>query len=90
MVAVVNGYVCFSSCDVAKAKQGKDPNAPPGAEFDPSKAHDPLKPKSVLDSQPATVFDGALQDLANAANPAGNAASTGSVYRSSAKIDRLA
>ena len=47
MVAVVNGYVCFSSCDAAKAKQGKDPNAPPGAESDPSKAHDPSKPKST-------------------------------------------
>jgi hypothetical protein len=90
MVAVVNGYVCFSSCDADKAKQGKDPNAPPGAENDPSKAHDPSKPKSVFDSQPATVFGGALQDLANAVNPSGDAASTGGDYQSSAKIDRLA
>jgi hypothetical protein len=29
MVSVVNGYVCCSSFDEAKAKQGKDPNAPP-------------------------------------------------------------
>ena len=90
MVAVVNGYVCFSSCDAAKAKQGKDPNAPPGADLDPSKAHDPSKPKSALDSQPATVLGGALQDLAIAVNPAGNAASTGSDYQSSSKVDRLA
>jgi hypothetical protein len=33
MVAVVNGYVCFTGCDVEKAKQGKDPNAKPGEEF---------------------------------------------------------
>jgi len=90
MVAVVNGYVCFSSCDAAKAKQSKDPNAPPGAESNPSKAHDPSKPKSALDSQPATVFGGALQDLANAVNPSGQAASNGSDYQSSSKIDRLA
>ena len=90
MVAVVNGYVCFSSCDADKAKQGKDPNAPPGAEFDPSKTQDPTKPKSILDSQPATVLGGALQDLANAVNPTGDAASTGSDYRSPSTVDRLA
>ena len=90
MVAVVNGYVCFSSCDAAKAKQGKDPRAPPGAESDPSKAHDPSKPKSAFGGQPATVLSGVLQDLANALNPAGQAASAGGDYQSSAKIDRLA
>ena len=40
MVAVVNGYVCFSSCDAAKAKQGKDPNAPPGAH--------PIRPRRTI------------------------------------------
>jgi hypothetical protein len=64
-VSVVNGYVCFSSCDVAQAKQGKDPNAPPGA------AHDSAKPKSsALAGRPATILDGALKDLANAVTAA--------------------
>ena len=31
MVSVVNGYVCFSSCDEAKAKQGNNPNGVPGS-----------------------------------------------------------
>ena len=31
MISVVNGYTCYSSCDVAAAKQGKDPSAPPGS-----------------------------------------------------------
>ena len=30
MVAIVNGYTCFTTCDAEKAKQGKDPNAKPG------------------------------------------------------------
>ncbi len=76
-VSVVNGYVCFSSCDAAKAKQGKDPNAPPGAEFDPSKT------KSGFAGQPATILDGALKDLANAVD----ATSGGSQARA---VDRLA
>jgi hypothetical protein len=25
MVSTINGYLCFSSCDEAKAKHGKDP-----------------------------------------------------------------
>ena len=90
MVAVVNGSICFSSCDAAKAKQGKDPNAPPGAQSDPFKAHDPSKPKFALDSQLATMLGGALQDLANAVNPAGTAASTGGDYQSSSTVNRLA
>jgi hypothetical protein len=67
MVSIVNGYVCFSSCDVAAAKQGKDPNAPPGAL--PGEDADKTKP-SALDRQPATVLDGALKDLRNAVDPA--------------------
>jgi hypothetical protein len=62
-VSVVNGYVCFSSCDVAQAKQNKDPNVPPGA------AHE--RPKSsALAGQPATILDGALKKLASAVSVA--------------------
>jgi len=82
-VSVVNGYVCFSSYDAANAKQGKDPNAPPGSEFDPSKT-------KQHDGQPATILDGALKDLANAIDGAGDTAPAGSDYRSSPTVDRLA
>jgi len=81
-VSVVNGYVCFSSCDVAQAKQGKDPNAPPGA------GHD--KPKSSgLANQPATILDGALKNLVQAVNGASASSAAGSSYRSNT-VDRLA
>ena len=43
MVSAVNGCVCFSSCDEAKAKQGKDPHTFPDAaeEKAKSRAHHP-------------------------------------------------
>ena len=72
MVSVVNGYVCCTSCDAEKAKQGKDPNAPPGT----PPGVDSKDKASGLDSQPAIVLGGALKDLAtaNAVTPASTAA----------------
>ena len=64
MVAVVNGYTCFTTCDAEKAKQGKDPNAKPGDEFDRKKK------KDGLNGQPATLLGGALKDLTDAIDPA--------------------
>lgn len=75
MVSVVNGYICFNSCDEATARQGKDPQAPPGSPPGTSS-----KDKtSGLDKQPATVLDGVLKDLAKAAGDvsASGANSTG-------------
>jgi hypothetical protein len=67
MVSVVNGYVCFSSCDEAKAKRGTDPNAKPGT---PPDVSDPSK-KSAFAEQPSVILDGTLKSLANGARPAG-------------------
>jgi hypothetical protein len=57
-ITVFNGYACTSGCDEAKAKRGKDPNAPagtpPGAD---GKA-------SGFAGQPATVIGGALATVA--------------------------
>lgn len=61
MVSVVNGYVCFSSCDADAARQGKDPAAPPGSI--PGASHDKT---SEFDRRPAVMLDGALRDLTNA------------------------
>jgi hypothetical protein len=58
MISVVNGYICTSSCDVANAKQGKDPNTPPGAPAGVSKT----SKTSGFAGQPATILDGALKD----------------------------
>jgi hypothetical protein len=57
MISVVNGYVCFSSCDVEKAKQGKNPHAAPGALTDPSSK---TGKTSGYTDQPAIILDGAL------------------------------
>jgi len=67
MVSVVNGYVCFSSCDEAKAKQGKDPHP-----TDNQNSANPTQ-KSAFDGQPASILDGALKDRANAASSVGPA-----------------
>ena len=61
MVSVINGYVCFSSCDEAKAKQGKDPSIAPGTL---PQASDPEK-KSAFAGQPTVILNGVLKDLAN-------------------------
>ncbi len=64
MVAIVNGYTCFTTCDAEKAKQGKDPQALTGAAQGEDSKH-----KSGLNGQPATILGGALKDLTNAIDP---------------------
>ena len=59
MISVVNGFVCSSGCDVEKAKQGKDPNAPPGAPPGRSAKDDAA---GKFDKQPVTILDGALKE----------------------------
>ena len=57
-VSVVNGFVCYSSCDVSKAKQGKDPHPATGPdEVDQHGA--PSSPGRA--DQPAVVLGGALR-----------------------------
>jgi len=85
-ITIVNGYVCTSGCDEAKAKQGKDPNAPPGT----PPGDDSKDKASGLASQPATVLGGILKDLAtaNAVTPASDAAPGNTDYRP-ASVNRL-
>ena len=64
MVSVVNGYVCFSSCE---AKQGNNPNLVPGT---PPEAPDPKK-KSAFAGQPTVILNGVLKDVANGTSSAG-------------------
>jgi hypothetical protein len=80
-ITIVNGYVCTSGCDGAKAKQGKDPNA----------SRDDSKDKaSGLASQPATVLGGILKDLATGnAVTAANAAAPANTDHRSSSVNRL-
>jgi hypothetical protein len=60
-VSVVNGFVCYSSCDASKAKQGKDPH--------PATGPDEVDQEGVSSSpgranQPAVVFGGSLSTSA--------------------------
>ena len=76
MISVVNGYLCYSSCDVAKAKQGNNPSTPPGAPPGESSKSDK---SSGFVGQPATILDGALKELSTSSVIAtNNSSSTGS------------
>ncbi len=85
-ITIVNGYVCTSGCDEAKAKQGKDPNAPPGT----PPGDDSKDKASGFASQPATVLGGILKDLATAnAVTAANAAAPANTDHRSSSVNRL-
>jgi hypothetical protein len=66
-ISIVNGYVCTSSCDVAKAKKGEDPHPLTGAEKIAAEkeeaAKDPTKADALGARDPAVVFGGALANL---------------------------
>jgi hypothetical protein len=73
MLSVVNGYLCYSSCDVKRAAQGKNPHVPDGT-TDSAMAGKSDRP-SAFAGQPATILDGLLKGRAGdnavgAANPA--------------------
>jgi hypothetical protein len=92
MISIVNGFICYSSCDAAKAKHGEDPAKKPGQIGDPAKA----KPgqsdsmKSADNRDAAVTFGGALAGT-NAV--AASAAASGSTTASDAVqilVDMLA
>ncbi len=61
MISVVNGYVCTSPCEVASAKQGRDPNSPPGS---PPGASGKRNKRPSSAGKAATMLGGALKDTA--------------------------
>jgi len=63
-ITIVNGFVCTSGCDEARARQNIDPNAPPGTP--PGEERAP----SGLDTRPATLLDGRLRAVAGTAEAA--------------------
>lgn len=86
MVSVVNGYTCFSSCDEAKARQGKDPNPSDNAlSGDPTAAK-----KSAFDVQPVLVLGGALKELTAGIAPVDAATETTAPALQQPSIDILA
>jgi hypothetical protein len=61
-VSVVNGYLCYSSCDEATARAGKDPHPKQNGGVESGNASGAIDP-------PAVTFGGALAGL-NAIKPA--------------------
>jgi hypothetical protein len=68
VISFVNGYLCTSSCDEAKARRGIDPHPKPDPTQPDGKADksDRIRPASEL-RDPAVVFGGALAGMAAAA-----------------------
>ena len=83
-VSVVNGYFCYSSCDEATARAGKDPHPKQDGGVEPGNASGAVDP-------PAVTFGGALASL-NAVEPieAGTAAEGASLAPQRTSIDILA
>ena len=74
-IAVVNGYVCYSGCDVAKARTGQDPHpktnsSQPGA----------TTPSAGGVQNPAVTFGGSLASR-DAVAPANNSQQAGAANR---------
>jgi hypothetical protein len=69
-ISVVNGYVCTSGCEAAKARKGIDPQAPPGTLPGEGKGRGNAEGPSL--AGPAVVFGGTLRGLSSSArvNPA--------------------
>jgi hypothetical protein len=94
-VSVVNGYLCYSCCDVAKAKRGEDPHPKHGADAisGHNTAHGGRQDASLFDG-PAVTFGGILRAAASAnstdlGSPATAAQDTTAAADSAASIDLL-
>jgi hypothetical protein len=73
VISFVNGYMCTSSCDEAKAKRGVDPHPNlHGSDNDKADPKNPVDDPSGT-SDPAVVFGGALTGTA-AVNPTSESA----------------
>jgi hypothetical protein len=62
-ISIVNGYVCTSSCDVAKAKKGQDPHPAEGLEASEKAGSGGQIGGATRDR--AVVLGGSLADLAH-------------------------
>jgi len=73
-VSIVNGYVCYSGCDAAKARTGQDPHP----KSDTTQQPGGTVPTAGGTQNPAVTFGGSLANR-NAVAPAGNSQQAGAV-----------
>ncbi len=78
-ISVINGYLCTTCTEAAKARSGQNPHAPSPTNPTPSATSNPAQ-------TPAVVFGGALTGQ-NAVAPVGAAQSGGASGSSPAGID---
>jgi hypothetical protein len=93
-VSVVNGFLCYSSCDQTKAREGKDPHPKQDAGGDASNGVSGQQDSSKATgapNDPAVTFGGALAGL-NAVQPvdASSAAQGPNLYSQGTSVDILA
>jgi hypothetical protein len=85
-ISVINGYLCYDSCDAAKAKRGVDPHPNDGADgVESDKNGDGARDGSSPLEGPAVTFGGALSSIASA-----NAIAADAVAASSAATGTVA
>jgi hypothetical protein len=93
-VSVVNGFLCYSSCDQAKARQGKDPHPKQDGSGDASNSVSGQQDSSKATgapNDPAVTFGGALSGL-NAVQPVDTSSATQgpNLYPQRTSVDILA
>jgi hypothetical protein len=70
-VSVINGYLCFSSCDVAKAETGVNPH--PKLDHINGAGEPASGDRRSRADGPAVVFGGSLSQAAGSSGSAGDA-----------------
>jgi hypothetical protein len=76
-VSIVNGYVCYSGCDAAKARTGQDPHP----QSDANQPGAATTPTAGGVQNPAVTFGGSLASR-NSVAPANNSQQAGAANRS--------
>jgi len=87
-ISVVNGYVCTSSCDVAKARKGEDPHPLTGADQAETERGDKTAARRA--DEPAVLFGGSLSRLPASRSVTGTEATSAPEPARKPLIDRLA
>jgi hypothetical protein len=92
-ISNVNGFLCTSSCDVAKAKLGQDPQPATAADKIDAEKNSASSRISQAD-QPAVLFGGSLSELSginSAQTPSGTqAADVATRWNQKSTVDLLA
>lgn len=83
-VSIVNGFLCFCSCDVAKAKHGEDPKKASDPAAQAMKDKEKERVSGVTKTgQPAVVYGGALAALSANVSPVDSVQAAATVGRQS-------